>query len=173
MNEYPTKPVLCKEYPTKPSCVGSNQLNLYLVGSTKINLYWVGSTKLNLHFVGGLNLYCVTIWSNQLNLYYVGSTQLNLYCLGSNQLNLEQNMDEDATVYLNVGGKRFEILWNTLGQYPTSRNKINTYIFLSFFNYKTFFSCKSAVNRTGLKTLECWISRSMLNLFFLLISRLI
>jgi len=41
-------------------------------------------------------------------------------------------MDEDATVYLNVGGKRFEILWNTLGQYPTSRNKTNTYIFLPF-----------------------------------------
>ena len=42
--------------------------------------------------------------------------------LGSNQLNLEQIMDIEATVYLNVGGKRFEILWNTLGQYPTSRD---------------------------------------------------
>jgi len=39
---------------------------------------------------------------------------------GSNRLNLEQNK-ADSTVYLNVGGKRFEVLWSTLGQYTSSR----------------------------------------------------
>ena len=45
-----------------------------------------------------------------------------MYYLGSNLLDLELNKNADTTVYLNVGGKRFEVLWNTLGQYTSSRN---------------------------------------------------
>ena len=29
--------------------------------------------------------------------------------------------EPDSTVFLNVGGKRFEVLWHTLGQFPGSR----------------------------------------------------
>ena len=29
--------------------------------------------------------------------------------------------EPDRTVYLNVGGKRFEVLWSTLGQFNSSR----------------------------------------------------
>ena len=29
--------------------------------------------------------------------------------------------EPDSTVFLNVGGKRFEVLWHTLGQFPSSR----------------------------------------------------
>ena len=35
--------------------------------------------------------------------------------------NFSDQRDPDTTIFLNVGGKRFEVLWNTLGQFPGSR----------------------------------------------------
>ena len=35
--------------------------------------------------------------------------------------NLSEQREPDSTVFLNVGGKRFEVLWHTLGQFPGSR----------------------------------------------------
>ena len=32
-----------------------------------------------------------------------------------------EQREPDSTVFLNVGGKRFEVLWHTLGQFPQSR----------------------------------------------------
>ena len=44
---------------------------------------------------------------------------------------LEANSREpDSTVFLNVGGKRFEVLWHTLGQFPGSR--LSRYVYLYF-----------------------------------------
>lgn len=34
---------------------------------------------------------------------------------------LSDSREPDSTVFLNVGGKRFEVLWHTLGQFPGSR----------------------------------------------------
>ena len=35
--------------------------------------------------------------------------------------NAAEEREPDSTVFLNVGGKRFEVLWHTLGQFPSSR----------------------------------------------------
>ena len=47
--------------------------------------------------------------------------------------------EPDSTVFLNVGGKRFEVLWHTLGQFPGSRLSrhvlyiFGRYIFVLYF----------------------------------------
>lgn len=41
--------------------------------------------------------------------------------------------EPDSTVFLNVGGKRFEVLWHTLGQFPGSRLSRSGFIFGLFF----------------------------------------
>ena len=35
--------------------------------------------------------------------------------------NFSEPREPDSTIFLNVGGKRFEVLWDTLGQFPGSR----------------------------------------------------
>ena len=60
--------------------------------------------------------------------------------------------EPDSTVFLNVGGKRFEVLWHTLGQFPGSRLSRYSY-FLTYFSsnyYYDIFRLHDCVTSTGM-----------------------
>ena len=63
--------------------------------------------------------------------------------------------EPDSTVFLNVGGKRFEVLWHTLGQFPGSRLSRHvyfwgTYIFVMYIFYRDIFRLHDCVTSTGM-----------------------
>ena len=52
--------------------------------------------------------------------HLIGGTGPNPALSSQGSLQLGER-EADSTVFLNVGGKRFEVLWHTLAQFPGSR----------------------------------------------------
>ena len=99
--------------------LGSKRLNHDLQKESVICVL-SGSNRLN-HDLQKEPVICVLSGSNRLN-HDLQKEPVICVLSGSNRLNHDLQKEPDSTVYLNVGGKRFEVLWSTLGQFSSSRN---------------------------------------------------